>query len=233
MSYSFEEDLKKFSLTGIEATVYETLLKHGAMTGYEVAKETGISRSNVYSSLSGLVDKGAAYLSEGDSTRYIPVAIDVFTQNLLRDLTKTRENLIKNAPKKVEKTEGYITVSGERHIKDKIFEMLNDTKLRVYFMAENGIIKEYEDLLKSLSTAGKKVVVLSDDVTVPGAIFYKTEPIPGQIRLITDSSFVLTGSLSGRDDDTCLYSDQPNLVTVLKEALKNRISLIEIEEEIK
>ena len=57
--------LTGFSLTRQEATVYLELLKGGQMTGYEVSKRTGISRSNVYTALSGLVEKSASDIMEG------------------------------------------------------------------------------------------------------------------------------------------------------------------------
>jgi hypothetical protein len=41
-----------------------------------------------------------------------------------------------------------------------------------------------------------------------------------------DSSFVLTGEISGSEHDTCLYSGQQNLVNLMKEALKNKIELL-------
>ena len=45
MGNTFEENIKAFGLTGQEASIYVELLKHGEMTGYEVSKETGISRT--------------------------------------------------------------------------------------------------------------------------------------------------------------------------------------------
>ena len=58
------EGLTKFNLTKQEATLYVQLLKAGTLTGYEAAKQTGISRSNTYTALAGLVEKGAAYVLE-------------------------------------------------------------------------------------------------------------------------------------------------------------------------
>ena len=78
------EYLKAFGLTGQEATVYITLLEHEAMTGYEVAKETGISRSNVYGALAALVDKGAAYVMEGETSKYTPVMIENFCKHTIK-----------------------------------------------------------------------------------------------------------------------------------------------------
>ena len=55
------------------------------------------------------------------------------------------------------------------------------------------------------------------------------ETVEGQIRLITDSSYALTGELQDEETSACLYSANPNLVRLLKDALANEIKLIEIE----
>ncbi len=231
-STSFLENLKSFGLTGQEATIYETLLKNGALSGYEVAKETGISRSNAYSSLAGLVEKGAAYVSNGDTPKYVPVEVKVFTDNSLRELSQKARALVENAPSPKKPAAGYITISGTRHIKDKIHEMLSRCELRMYIMAESKLIAEFDEEIRALIEKGLKVVVLTDQYTAPGAILYNTEPEKGQIRFITDSDYVLTGTLFETDEDTCLYSNEPNLVAVMKEALKNKISLVKREEDI-
>lgn len=223
----FISTLSSFGLTNLEATIYCQLLQHGQMTGYEVVKETGISRSNVYSSLSNLVEKGAAYLIEGESTKYTPVSIKEFTQNTLHSLSKKALYLEQNAPSPVESSTGYITIKGATHIKDKISNMLHQTELRLYILAENSLLEEYRNELTTLVQAGKKVVILSDNFHLRGAKIYHTKPEKGQLRFIIDSSFVLTGELTGSNSDTCLYSGQQNLVSVMKEALKNKIILLE------
>ena len=72
----FKEHLMKFDLTRQEAALYESLLENGKLTGYEVAKLTGISRSNVYASLASLCEKGAAYLEENETgKKYLAVPV--------------------------------------------------------------------------------------------------------------------------------------------------------------
>ena len=100
------ENLISFNLTRQEATIYVALLTHGEMTGYEVAKETGIARSNVYSALQSLVEKGALYLLEGETTKYVPVAADTFLKNVISELKQKSEVILQNLPKKIETTEG-------------------------------------------------------------------------------------------------------------------------------
>ena len=61
-----------------------------------IAKETGISRSNVYGSLAGLLDKGAVYQIEGTSVKYVPVAPEQFCENTLRKLKADKEYLLQH-----------------------------------------------------------------------------------------------------------------------------------------
>ena len=116
----FIDNLIAFGLTRQEAIIYTSLLTHGEMTGYEVSKETGISRSNVYAALSNLTDKGAAYLIEGDSTKYLPVNVDTFTKNVLTELEEKAGYIHEHAPEKQADTDGYITIVGGRNIQNKL-----------------------------------------------------------------------------------------------------------------
>lgn len=218
--------LTEFSLTRQEASIYAALLNHGDMTGYEVAKDTGFSRSNVYAALNALVEKGAAYLVQGESTKYRPVEIKTFTSNKIAELKKSAEYLEKHGPQKVVEAEGYITIVGAKNIRNKMREMLSKTELRLYLMAPAQIVKDFEEDLKRLVSEGKKIVLLTQDYSIKGAKVYNTKVEEGQIRFITDSAYVLTGELTDDEHNTCLYSGQKNLVEVMKEALKNKISLL-------
>ena len=61
---SYIDDLMQFGLTRQESAIYYALLSEGMMTGYEAAKVSGVSRSNAYTALAALVDKGAAHVAE-------------------------------------------------------------------------------------------------------------------------------------------------------------------------
>ena len=81
-----------------------------------MAKQTGISRSNVYSALAGLTDKGAAYLAQGTSSKYVAVPIEEFCDNKIRGLNQEKEYLINNIPAMKEQEIGYITIEGYKNI---------------------------------------------------------------------------------------------------------------------
>ena len=237
------DKLMEFGLTRQEAVIYVCLFQNGELTGYEVAKQTGISRSNVYSARAGLVEKGAAYVLEGNASKYTPVAVEEFCDNKIRSLEERKKYLLENIPQVSAASEGYITIEGYKHICDKIYHMLKNARHRIYLSASSHVIRQWEKELQELTKKKIKVVLITDDVIeIEGSILYLCGNLKfvdkdsdfdkvSQLRLILDSEYVLTGEISGKDSDTCLYCGQRNFVNVFKEALRNEIKLIELTEE--
>ena len=221
------EELTCFGLSRQEASIYVELIKHGKMTGYELSKETGISRSNVYAACAELVSKGACYLEEVESTKYIPVDLEIFLKNRINRLKEKADFIVAHKPAEVVNADGYITIRGSENIMDTVKQMIGCTSARIYLLASSKIIENFESELISLAKRNIKIVILSDGFNMANAKIYKTEVEPDQIRFISDSTFVLTGQLSGSVEDKCLYSGQENLVSVMKEYLKNKIFLLE------
>lgn len=226
------EGLTNFNLTKQEATLYVLLLKAGQLTGYEAAKQTGISRSNTYTALAGLVDKGAAYvLEEGKVTRYMPVAPAEFCTNKLDRLAEIKEDILSRLPVLQSDAEGYITIKGEREIINKLRNTVRQAQARIYVSANARVLELLRQPLAEAVARGLKVVVISDkSFALSGAICYGTVKQNEQIRLIADSRTVLTGDLEDAEDSSCLYSCKRNLVDLFKEALKNEIALIQLTE---
>ena len=223
------ERLMHFNMSRQEAIVYACLWEHGKLTGYEASKLTGISRSNVYGALNVLADKGAAIITESNTTLYSAVSPEEFLTNKLRHLEEDKKFLIEHMPKVTPNEEGYLTIQGYRNIKDKIQYMIEHCDMRLYLAASGNIIKEFEEVLSEARKRNLKIVIMSDrDYSHLATKFYRDESETGQIRLITDSTYVLAGELQGKSSDTCLYSGQKNLVTIMKEALRNKIRLLEM-----
>lgn len=226
----FSDYLQHFGLTRQEASVYLMLLLKGKQTGYEIAKETGISRSNAYGALAALVEKGAAYLQEESAKKYIPVSLDEFCGNYLQRIQNERNWLLEHLPRQQVEEEGYITIEGKRNIQDKIRNLLKNTKERVYMACTVEYLKEYEEELLLLSQEKKKVVILTDQCwEKEGVVTYVAQNRGNQIGLITDSRYVLSGEYGIDSQNTCLYSGQKNFVMLFKSALANEIKLIQLQ----
>lgn len=223
------EYLMHFGLSRQEALVYERLLAGGKQTGYEIARDTGISRSNAYTSLAALVEKGAAYLVEESARKYIPVCPEEFCGNRIRRMEGEKRWLCLNLPREKAEEEGYITVDGEDNILDRICCLLENAEERVYISCSAACLEQLRERLCRLAEKGRKIVLITDrEFILEGALVYVTEEKECQIGLITDSRYVLSGEYGPGSMNTCLYSGQKNFVKLFKSALANEIELIKI-----
>ena len=223
------ELLSQFNLTSNEASIYYSLLTRGRMNGYQLAKMSGISRSNTYTSLSSLVEKGCAYTIEGESTLYSPLSINEFCGNRLRTLETVKDKLMALAPQKCEDPQGYMTIAGNAHIRDKIKNMMQETSKRIYLSASKSVLDLFSTEIEALAANGIKVVIITDEAAILAnvRIYLSSTPIK-QVRIISDSTKVLTGDFEEFGDASCLYSEKKNLVALIKDSIKNEMTLIEM-----
>jgi len=66
-------DLRALGFTEHEARVYVSLLANKPATGYEISKDTGLPRGNVYSTIEAMVNKSVAQPIGSHPRKYIPV----------------------------------------------------------------------------------------------------------------------------------------------------------------
>ncbi|NTV78986.1 MAG: TrmB family transcriptional regulator, partial [Clostridiales bacterium] len=201
------EELISFGLTRQEASIYLALFTDGELTGYEAAKLTGISRSNTYNALAGLVEKGAAYVLEGTVTKYTAVPFMEFSNTIIRKLSDKQKYISSHIPKPRNEMDGYFTIRGQQHIIDKIITIVEETEQRLYISLPVNLLSIVDSKLSTLVSSGKMVVILTDKpYELSGAKIDLTKKEDCQIRLISDSQKVLTGRIDDTDEPTCLYS---------------------------
>ena len=230
---SFTESLMEFGLTRQEASIYQCLLTEGKVTGYEVAKQTGISRSNAYNSLANMTEKCAGYLvEEGHTRKYVPVPPEEFCRNRIRKLEESRKWLVEHVPSEKTYVDGYITIEGAGHILDKVRNILMNVEERVYISLTRNYLLLLVGELQQLTADKKQVVIITDQPTTFGrAKVYIGEDRGMRIGVIADSRYVLTGEYGEGSMNTCLYSGQRNFVELYKTALSNEIKLLSMREE--
>ena len=152
------ELLMSFGLTRQVAREYILLLGEGALSGYEAAKRLGISRSNAYAALAGLVDKGAAYVAEEQAAQYHAASIKEISSNKLHYMEALSETLERQIPKQKQEDAKYLTIRGRRHIEDKFRSMLKEVKERVYLSVAASVADLFREELAELTAQNKKVV---------------------------------------------------------------------------
>lgn len=224
MEENYFDKLSLFGLTRQEAMIYITLLSSQSMTGYEISKLTGISKSNTYGSLTSLVSKGAACITTEEATRYLAVGVEEFCRNRIRMMEEAKKEL-SGVAFHSPNAEGYITITGRQNILNKIHTMLEGTSQRVYLSMNSGLLVNFLQELKQLLDRQIKVVIITDrQMSLPGATFYYSGHIDDKIRIIVDSVEVISGLL----DKNCLYSKNENLFSIFKDMLTNEIEIIKL-----
>lgn len=108
--------LQELGFTEHEARAYQALLQHNPVTGYELAKVSGIPRPNIYPVLQKLEARGAAVrIASDDITRYLPVPpeellkrIDSHVQGTLSEVGPLLQTLVQqDETNYIWNTEGY------------------------------------------------------------------------------------------------------------------------------
>ena len=138
-------------------------------------------------------------------------------------------------PDMKEKEIGYITITGSRNIWNKMITMIEEAEKRIYFSASLPVIEQLGEEFTKVLDRKIKLVFITDgmpkeDSFMKDAICYIGDARENSVRLIIDSEYALTGELTGKKDDTCLYTGQDNFIRVFKEALRNEMKLIELTE---
>jgi sugar-specific transcriptional regulator TrmB len=224
------EALAKTGLTRHESLLYLTLCKEGELSGYEAAKLSGIPRSNAYLALAGLVEKGGAYRSEGQTVRFAAVPQREWIVNLRRDFNQLFDYLDANIPKRSSSGDSFLTVAVEKQIIDKIKNVIDKAQARIYFSADPPELQVIAGSLSDAAARGLKVVVITDASWPEESckVYYHGKQ-SGQLRLIADSTEVLTGEWRLGGTAQCIYSKNKNLVQLIKDSLTNEIKLLEMQ----
>lgn len=85
--------LEGFRFTKTEALVYVNLLQNGHLTGYQIAKNIGLSRSSVYNALNVLYRKGVVFMLPGESNQFRALESDVLIPRLRKEYEEATEAL--------------------------------------------------------------------------------------------------------------------------------------------
>ncbi len=223
---SFETTLEALGFTSQEAALYRALLEHGALNGYEAAKETGISRSNAYHSLASLVEKGFADRVEGDSTRYAPISPEELAALVRRRTESALEAMLRLAPSRREAAAQFLSLHGRDQVLDRMRVLIDAARDRAYLSASAEDLEDLRSCLQDAATRRIRLTILSNrSWELDGATVLVRRKARGQVRLIVDGARVLTGEL-GPATAACVLSENVHLVSLIKDSLTHELELV-------
>lgn len=230
------EALKTLGLTGHEAQVYISNVQKGEQTGYEIANLTGIARSNVYAALASLLEKGIVYKVSEEPARYVAISPEELSARVIRSIESSSLELINQLKPQQLNQDLVISLEGEENILDKIIYLLRHAASTIYLDASAADLAELADDLQQARLRGVKVVIISlGKCPVAGMLVYENQSPASwlisagrPVRLIVDSSTMLTGELGRGKSSRGIYSSNASLVMMAKHSFTQEIILTEV-----
>jgi HTH-type transcriptional regulator, sugar sensing transcriptional regulator len=231
------DKLVRIGFSEYEAKAYVALLRESPLTGYQIAKLSGVPRSMVYEVLGKLVARGAAMtLRKEGSTRYAPVpAVEFFDQ-----LHREHEDLVASLKGDLEILDSasdleYVwSIEGHDHVMSKAEEMIGQAGRRIYLSLLPATYPALEPALRAAVGRGVQVVVYSTGgLDLPGGRVI-ANPVPEITRervgglwlvLVVDGKEVLIGELLTENQARASWTGSPLFVFVAEHHLRTDLYL--------
>lgn len=231
--------LEKLNFTKTESKVYLSLLKHGDMSGYQVGKILGLSRSSVYAALDTLYAKGAITLLPSDAKIYSPRNAKDLIENIKHDFNDSADELMEDLKniKQNELNEGYKNVKGKKNIVSKMSEMIKKSTKEIY-MNTDFDVELFRDDIDEAIKRGVRVVMFSfsalDFDEIPVEFYSHGIDVDEcgantRLMLVVDYEEVLISS-KGSDDYIGTFSSNKLLVQITSEHIHHDIYLMKLKQ---
>ncbi len=234
--------LVKLGFSEYEAKAYVALLGKNPVSGYELAKQSGVPRSMIYEVVGKLAARGAALtLHSGSVTRYAPMSANEF----LDQLQQEHENLINSLKKELTALEeapvpdlDYVwNIEGAESILARAAEMIDQAQKQIYLAL---LPVTFDALRPSLQRAVKRgvrtVLYTTAELDLPGAeiaVAHVSEETLGQASglgfiLVIDGAEVLIGERLSASNARASWTGSSLLVFIAEHHLRTDLYLPEI-----
>ncbi|KAB8127042.1 TrmB family transcriptional regulator [Gracilibacillus oryzae] len=240
MKDSILETLKKLNFTEYEAKAYLTLLGESPLTGYAVAKNSGVPRSKIYEVLESLAIRGDILVSHGTTQRYTPVPAKELIKNRRRETEVNFEQAEKSLAefeRSAHDRENIWNITGDNEILDKVKDCIASAEKRILLEIWKEEFKALEPELQRAAERGVHVIIIAYGEIISDFaevyIHYMgdeiTEEYGGRwIVISADDSEVVAGIVSLGEDSRAAWTRHVGLVMPITEVIIHDLYLMEI-----
>jgi sugar-specific transcriptional regulator TrmB len=232
--------LVRIGFSEYEAKAYVALLRRSPVTGYELAKVSGVPRSMIYEVMGKLTGRGAAMtLRTGGTTKYAPIPATEFLDQIRREqgdlLDSLKDDLSTLAS--VPDLDYVWNIEGYENVMAKAIEMINQAAAQVYLALLPVTFPDLKPALSEAIDRGVRVVIYTiGDLSLPGAqvvVAHVSEETLGQARelgliLVIDGEEVLIGEWQVQTQARASWTSSPLLVFMSEHHLRTDLYLPQI-----
>lgn len=162
--------LRGLGFTDYEARAYAALAVKQPATAYEIAKQAGLPRANVYSALRTLEGKGAIQPVTENPVRYVPVNPEQFFRGIQRSTAGLCEDVMREMKRAVrDDGNDYVSVlRGEAEVRLRLKEMIEGARHHVWIKGTVTLIAPHARELAAAARRGVTVRLIVFGEAVPG-----------------------------------------------------------------
>jgi sugar-specific transcriptional regulator TrmB len=234
------DKLVQIGFSEYEAKAYMALLRESPVTGYQLAKLSGVPRSMVYEVVGKLTARGAAMtLRQEGSTKYAPVAAEEFLDQLQREqeelIGSLKDDLLDLEP--ASDLEYVWNIEGHDNVMAKAEEMIDQAQERIYVALLPATFPALRPTLEEAIERGVRVVIYTTgDLDLPGGrVIVSPMPEKAQERLeglwlivVIDGEEALIGELLTKNQARASWTGSPLFVFVAEHHLRTDLYLPQV-----
>lgn len=217
-----------------EAKAYLALLHKSPLSGYAIARISGVPRSKIYEVLGNLVERGDVFLSCGEPVQYAPKPPEELLASRRQMIEKQlsdaelglREFAVQNTP-----TDLLWDIRGRTEILFRINEVISRAQDQLLLQFFDEDVDEIRSSLEKAAARGVEIsAIVYGDLQLPYAKIYRHDPGKEEILadygsrwmiVSMDGQEIVTGIISLGKDSRAAWSAHLGIVMPITEQIKH------------
>ncbi len=233
--------MQNIGFTQYESQVYLALLQQSHISGYELAKISGVPASKIYQILNKLTDKEMILAIDSDPRKYVPLPPREILSRYKNDYLQTMDSLNEKLSllyAQDEASESYIwNLSGRNEIIRKLTEFISEAKEHLYLSVWDEEVEEISEALLQAEAAGveltlvhfgKKILGKGKEYRHGNEHQIRIERGGRRIALIVDDKKVVLGHFLKDGSSTAAWTSNKGLVLLAKDYIIHDIYSIRV-----
>ncbi len=233
--------LQQLGFTQYEAQVYLALIQQSNVSGYELAKVSGVPASKIYAILKKLIDRQIVLIIDSDPKKYVPVPPEEVLSRLKGEYVDTIDGLtdkLDHLYAQEEFTGNYIwNISGRTVIIRKIKEFIQEAKDQIILSVWDEEIDEISKELKQANNRNIKIATVHFGLKELGfgkefrhgrEHQIRIERGGRRIALIVDDKKMIIGHFGENGTSNAAWTENQGLVLLAKDYIIHDIYTIRI-----
>lgn len=232
--------LRNLGFTEMESKIMVELATKGQASGYEVAKQLGVSRSNVYAALQRLTQQGYVRCGEGEPARYSVLDPEELATMISGRVQASLAYMESEMPRGGPVSPSFYNLEGERNVMEELVRQLNlaEQEIVVDVWREEASLLRNE--LEQAELRGVKLLWAFDGGNAVPAPYPVWPPLKGKPRsgggrkfsFVIDRHWCMLGMRYEDGSAQAVVTEHQVLVELLLNHFAQEMVLFELEEDI-